>query len=181
MDEFRSAVARLGIARSDGELQRVVTEIDVDRSGEIEFNEFELLLSKVNERCTIGRLASELTRVRRDAGASPHSVIETVMRALRAPDEPYTHHGAEVAIRYCSPTNRASQLSPQGFAQYLREPWYAILCEWDEIEFEEAEEEGAVASVDVLVKRTADDSWTIVNWELSQHSGRWLTDALTIN
>ena len=76
---------------------------------------------------------------------------------------------------------RASQLSPQGFAQYLREPWYAILCEWDEIEFEEAEEEGAVASVDVLVKRTADDSWTIVNWELSQHSGRWLTDALTIN
>ena len=42
-------------------------------------------------------------------------------------------------------------------------------------------EEGAVASVDVLVKRTADDSWTIVNWELSQHSGRWLTDALTIN
>ena len=35
-------------------------------------------------------------------------------------------------------------------------------------------------SRDVLVKRETDESWTIVNWQLSRHSGRWLTDALTI-
>ena len=67
-------------------------------------------------------------------------VVETVMKALRTPDEPYALHGAEVAIRYCSPTNKASQLSPQNFAQYLREPWYAILTEWEEMEFQEEEE-----------------------------------------
>ena len=36
--------------------------------------------------------------------------------------------------RYCAPTNRASRLSPEGFSQYLREPWYAILTEWDAIQ-----------------------------------------------
>ena len=33
---------------------------------------------------------------------------------------------------------------------------------------------------DALVKRASDDSWTVVSWQLSQYSGRWLTDALTI-
>ena len=110
------------------------------------------------------------------------------MTALRTPDEPYPLHGAEVAIRYCSPTNRASQLSPQSFAQYLREPWYAILTEWDEMELEEEDEDeededecDGTAEQDVLVKREGDDSWTIVNWQLSKHNGRWLTDSLTIN
>ena len=37
-----------------------------------------------------------------------------------------------------------------------------------------------VAEVDTLVRREDDDSWTIVNWQLSRHSGRWLTDSLTI-
>ena len=36
------------------------------------------------------------------------------------------------------------------------------------------------ASRDVLVKREGDDSWTVVNWQLSRHNGRWLTDSLTI-
>ena len=38
-----------------------------------------------------------------------------------------------------------------------------------------------VVSQDVLVKRGGDDSWTVVNWMLSRHNGRWLTDSLTIN
>ena len=76
----------------------------------------------------------------------------------------------------------ASQLSPQAFALYLREPWYAILTEWDELELEETEEDesGVGASQDVLVRRTGEE-WTIVNWQLSRHSGRWLTDSLSIN
>lgn len=56
------------------------------------------------------------------------------MKAMREVDDPYPLHGCEVAIRYCAPTNRASRLSPQAFAQYLREPWYRIMAEWDEIE-----------------------------------------------
>ena len=88
--------------------------------------------------------------------------------------------------RYCSPPT-ASQLSPQSFAQYLREPWYAILTEWDEMEEEDEDEDDedeecdGTSEQDVLVKREADDSWTIVNWQLSKHNGRWLTDSLTIN
>ena len=111
-------------------------------------------------------------------------VVLKVMRALRDLDEPYPLHGCEVAIRYCSPTNRASRLTPQSFAQYLSEPWYQILTEWDEIELDEDPGEGddsSSVSQDVYVKREEDDSWTVVNWMLSKHSGRWLMDAMTLN
>jgi len=182
MASFREAVARLGIARSEEELRGVLSEVDADRSGTIEYDEFENLLTMVNERSAVGRLASDLAVVQ--SGATPAKVVDTVMRALRQPDEPYPLHGAQVAIRYCSPTNRASQLSPQSFAQYLREPWYAVLTEWDDMQLDEEEEEEeatGVVSQDVLVKRAGDDSWTIVAWKLSKHNGRWLTDSLTIN
>ena len=36
------------------------------------------------------------------------------------------------------------------------------------------------AEIDVLVRVEPDDDWTIVNWRLSRHNGRWLTDALSI-
>jgi hypothetical protein len=186
MSEFKDAVARLGIARSEDELRTVVEEVDADRSGVIEYDEFEKLLSMVNERCKLGKLATDV--IASKTALEPSKVVETVMQALRKPDDPYPLHGAEVAIRYCSPTNRASQLSPQSFAQYLREPWYAILTEWDEMELEEEDEDeededecDGTAEQDVLVKREGDDSWTIVNWQLSKHNGRWLTDSLTIN
>ena len=186
MSEFKDAVARLGIARSEDELRTVVEEVDADRSGVIEYDEFEKLLSMVNERCKLGKLATDV--IASKTALEPSKVVETVMQALRKPDDPYPLHGAEVAIRYCSPTNRASQLSPQSFAQYLREPWYAILTEWDEMELEEEDEDeededecDGTAGQDVLVKREGDDSWTIVNWQLSKHNGRWLTDSLTIN
>ena len=145
------------------------------------------------------------------------------MRALRKPDEPYPLHGSEVAIRYCSPTNGASRVSPSTFATYLAEPHYQILTEWDEMEIEDDGEcsldtnscdvrplvsttlslacclssQRALRAclvltqrsldrrrppqVDVLVKRSDDDSYTVVNWVLSRHNGRWLTDSLTIN
>ena len=51
-------------------------------------------------------------------------VVEQVMRGMRRPDEPYRNHGAATAVRYCSPTNGASSLTPEAFAGYLREPWY---------------------------------------------------------
>ena len=54
-------------------------------------------------------------------------VVEQVMRGMRRPDEPYRNHGAATAVRYCSPTNGASSLTPEAFAGYLREPWYPNL------------------------------------------------------
>ena len=44
------------------------------------------------------------------------SSCDQVMRALR--DDPLD--GAAVATRYCSPSNRASELSPETFARYLQ-------------------------------------------------------------
>ena len=115
---------------------------------------------------------------------TPREVVNNVMKALRSMDEPYPLHGCEVAIRYCSPSNGASRLTPSGFAQYLKEPWYKIMTEWDELEVEDDAEpvtdDGSVVEQDVLVRRAGDASWTIVNWRLSRHSGTWLTDSLTI-
>ena len=63
------------------------------------------------------------------------------MAALRTMNEPYPLAGAEVATRYCSPQNRASELSPEVFARYLEDPWYSVLAEWDEKMDDEDEEE----------------------------------------
>lgn len=184
-DELKSAVSALGIARSESELDDLMTIVDDDASGEIEFDEFQSLLATINSECHLGKFASDLAKSVREAETAS-VVVERVMRALRNPDEPYPLHGAEVAIRYCSPRNRASSVSPSTFASYLEEPWYEILLEWDEIEIEddleaECDLEKNSCSVDVLVKRSEDDSWTIVNWTLSRHNGRWLTDSLSIN
>ena len=46
-------------------------------------------------------------------------MVSKVMAALRTMNDPYTLAGAEVATRYCSPQNRASELSPEVFARYL--------------------------------------------------------------
>jgi len=114
---------------------------------------------------------------------SPGEVVLKVMRAVRQRDEPYRFHGCEVAMRYCSPTNKASRLSPQAFAQYLDEPWYRVLTEWDSIELDdepEVSDDGTSVRQEVLVRREGDETWTIVAWELSNHFGRWLTDSLSI-
>ena len=184
-DELTLATARLGIARSDQELVEVLTEVDVDASGTIDLEEFTELLKRVNSECRVGKFSAAVTEKVRSDVETPTAVVDKVMRALRNPDEPYPLHGAQVAIRYCSPTNRASKVSPSTFASYLKEPWYEILTEWDTLEIDEdVDEEASEASectVDVLVKREEDDSPTVVCWELSRHSGRWLTDSLTIN
>ena len=79
-------------------------------------------------------LAAAFAAAAAAASKTPADVVREVMTAVRNRDEPYPLHGCEVAIRYCSPRNRASRLSPQSFAQYLDEPWYKILVEWDAIE-----------------------------------------------
>uniref|UniRef100_A0A7S0JII3 Uncharacterized protein n=1 Tax=Calcidiscus leptoporus TaxID=127549 RepID=A0A7S0JII3_9EUKA len=168
-----------------------------DDSGGISFSAFAQLLDTAVEGSTtaLGRFAGEVGRAARDMYAeSPRRVVETVMRALRHANEPYPFHGAEVAVRYCSPTNKASLLSPQVFAAYLKEPWYEILTAWDELDMDEDEDDveanlaerweqlrTSLADIDVLVRVRGDDSWTVVNWKLSRHNGRWLTDALSIN
>jgi hypothetical protein len=58
------------------------------------------------------------------------------------------------------------------------------MTEWEEIQVEEETEpvsaDGSVVLQSVLVRRSARESWTVVNWQLSLHSGCWLTDSLTI-
>ena len=46
--------------------------------------------------------------MRFDALLGPRAVVNEIIKALRHLDEPYPLHGAAVATRYCSPTNRAS-------------------------------------------------------------------------
>jgi len=118
---------------------------------------------------------------------SPRVVVNNVMRALRKMDEPYPLHGAVVATRYCSPRNRASELSPEVFARYLQEDVYSVLAEWDEMQFDEDEDEDeaeaeAAGSIEheVLVRRTEQDSFSIVTWALSSYEGQWLIDSMTI-
>jgi len=115
---------------------------------------------------------------------TPREVVQNVMRALRRMDEPYPLHGAVVATRYCSPRNRASELSPQVFAKYLEEPFYSVLKEWDEMEFDEDDEEEDGESnhkeYEVLVRREGQESFSIVNWVLSSYEGQWLIDSMNV-
>jgi len=114
---------------------------------------------------------------------SPRTVVDRVMKALRHMDEPYPLHGAAVATRYCSPRNRASELSPAVFAGYLEDEWYAILKEWDVMDDDSAEEDEDelwTGEVECSVRREEEDSFTLVSWRLSQYDGRWLIDSLNI-
>lgn len=118
---------------------------------------------------------------------SPRQVVDTVMNALRKMDEPYDLHGAVVATRYCSPRNRASELSPQVFAGYLEDTWYSVLKEWEEMEIEEEEDDEdaadsdeATVDIEVLVRRGSEDSFSIVSWVLSLYDGKWLIDSMNI-
>ena len=119
---------------------------------------------------------------------SPRQVVTKVMKALRDMDAPYPFHGACVATRYCSPQNRAAELSPQVFASYLEDPWYALLVEWDEMQDSDdcSEDEGVdpdqpnLADIEVLVRREGEESFSLVSWELSLHNGQWLIDSLNI-
>lgn len=126
-----------------------------------------------------------------DSLTAPREVVEKVMRALRHMDDPHPLHGAEVATRYCSPRNRASELTPAVFARYLEDPWYAILTEWDEMGDDDSDDEGeelcttddpphCSTELDVLVRREGEESFSMVSWELSQYDGNWLIDSLNI-
>ena len=117
---------------------------------------------------------------------TPRQVVDKVMKALRQMDEPYPLHGAAVATRYCSPNNRASELSPAVFATYLSEPFYSVLAEWDEMRFDddddedEADADEASKEYEVLVKRKDDESFSVVSWELSLYDGQWLIDSMNV-
>eukprot|EP00965_Chrysotila_dentata_P090165 2976193-Pleurochrysis_carterae.AAC.3 len=114
---------------------------------------------------------------------APRVVVEKVMQALRNMDTPYKLHGAAVATRYCAPSNRASELTPAAFAKYMQEPWYRILAEWEEMEFETDVDEidaSNHAVVDVLLRRKKGDSWAVVSWDLTMHDGRWLIHSLDV-
>ena len=86
-------------------------------------------------------------------------------------------------VRHCSPTNRASTLAPEDFARYLREPWYAILGEWEEMELDDEDDidaSGNTAEVEALIRRNPADSFSVVNVRLSRHDNRWLIEGLQI-
>jgi len=113
--EIWAIVRRLGIQIDGGRagLRRLMTEIDDDKSGEIEFDEFTALLQRAEGGCSQANLAAALARSA--TTESPRQVIDQVMRGMRCPDEPYVNHGASTAVRYCSPTNGASSLTPEAF------------------------------------------------------------------
>jgi hypothetical protein len=118
---------------------------------------------------------------------SPRKVVTKVMNALRNMNDPYPLHGAVTATRYCSPRNRAAELSPQVFANYLEEHVYAILGEWDHMEFDDDDEDDALGEytetnveLDVLVRRDGQESPSIVSWVLSSYEGQWLIDSMSI-
>jgi len=198
LKELEQAAERLGIGMDSEALARMVERFDLDASGGIDIDEFQKLLTYANDawwtgqaqRDEAGNFAAILTST--TTAESPSQVVETVMRALRQNDEPYKNHGAAVATRYCSPTNRASSLSPEQFGKYLEEPWYRLLLEWDEIQLgdeddEDDEDEGVEdeelgnsVSEEVLVRREGTSSWSIVSFELSRHNGRWLIDSINI-
>jgi len=183
-DDMKQIVANLGIGIGEDDLIDLMNEIDTDGSGSIEYDEFTALLAEANAGCEKGNFACIITNSVHTE--TPRQIVEEVMRALRSPNDSPSgrseNYGPELAIRYCSPTNRASGLTPQGFARYLEEPWYRLLLEWDEIELSDDEEDlqGSTTEEEVLVRRKGEDSWSIVSYQLSRYNGRWLIDSISI-
>ena len=184
-------MSRLGIRIADDALHALIDEIDTDGSGEIEYGEFEALLGKANAGCAVtGDFAAAVARSA--TTESPRGGAEGDAGDA-APDEPYASAGeaapaggstgAAVAVRYCSPTNGASSLSPEAFAAYLQEPWYQILTQWEEMEIDDDDDidaSGNTAEVEVLVRRDPADSFSVVSFQMSRHDARWLVDGLGI-
>ncbi|CAM9622814.1 unnamed protein product [Ectocarpus sp. 8 AP-2014] len=96
--------------------------------------------------------------------------------------KPRLNEGCERVIRFCSPTNVASTLTPAHFAQYLKEPWYAIFNQWDELSFhsEDISEDESTADLVVLLRPDNEEAWTSVNWELVKCDGVWLTERIWV-
>ena len=61
---------------------------------------------------------------------------------------------------------------------------YQILVQWDEMDLDEEEDAEEplwnTAEIEVPVKRTEDDGYSVVYWKLSLHNGQWLIDSLNI-
>ncbi|CAM9491293.1 unnamed protein product [Chrysoparadoxa australica] len=101
--------------------------------------------------------------------------------ALRANDVPYPNHGAEFTIRFCSPSNVASTLTPSHFSKYLDDPWYRIIGEWEELSMHSQEVDGDSADLVILLKRQGEEEWTSLNWELTRHKSVWLTEKIWVD
>lgn len=179
--EIARCASRLGIQIAEPDLHKLFLDADADGSGELEFDEFSALLSAANSGCARGDFAEALARSA--TTESPRTVVDAVMRGMRHPDEPARLDGVTQTVRYCSPTNRASRLSPQAFAAYLEEPWYRILNEWEEMEIDDDDDidaSGSSVEVECLIRRDQDDSFSVVTFQLSRHNARWLIDSLDI-
>ncbi|KAG5183597.1 hypothetical protein JKP88DRAFT_269816 [Tribonema minus] len=114
---------------------------------------------------------------------SPKMVVLNCLCALRAKDIPHRNAGCALTIRFCSPNNAASTLTPAHFAAYLEEPWYQIIAQWSEMAFhsEEMNADGSEADLVVLLKRQGDAEWTSMNWLLGRYDGLWLTERIWVD
>jgi len=180
--EIAQCASRLGIQIDQELLHWLFLDADADGSGVLEFDEFSALLSAANSGSSVrGDFAEALARS--VTTESPRAVVDAVMRGMRYPDEPARLDGVAQTVRYCSPTNRASRLSPEAFAAYLEEPWYRILNEWEEMEIDDDDDidaSGSAVEVECLIRRDAGDSFSVVTFQLSRHNARWLIDTLDI-
>ena len=52
--------------------------------------------------------------------------------------------------------------------------------EEDDEEEDDEDHSSNTAEEEVLVRRTGDDSWSIISYQLSRHNGRWLIDSIVI-
>ena len=184
--EIAECTRRLGVSIDRATLRKLIKEVDDDGSGKIEFEEFSSLLKMANSEW-LSRWspdAGNLAKALADSATSgtPQEVVKLVMQGMRFPNVPRPLYGAEQTVRYCSPTNRASRLSSEAFSEYLKEPWYQILGEWEELEVDDDEIDASQSTCEVecLIRRDPADSFSIVAFQMSRHNGRWLIDALQI-
>ena len=152
------------VIRADAEAEAAVAEADSKQDA---LGNDEDMVAKVKARV--------LAKVAAKKAAKKKKLKE---QGLLADDD--DEEGDEFAPVAAVPGQAKPKAKKKKTRKYIKPDGTEVELE-EEDEDEEDEECDGTAEQDVLVKREGDDSWTIVNWQLSKHNGRWLTDSLTIN
>lgn len=113
---------------------------------------------------------------------SPAEVVEVVLNAMAANDQPESDAGIAMAYRFASPANRAPLGPYWHFVAVVKQPAYAPLLNHRNRELGEASIESNAASVPVMVVgqsgEVAGYIWSLSKQNEGEFSGSWMTDSV---
>ncbi len=112
----------------------------------------------------------------------PHQVLRIQLAALKVNDLPVKNHGVAIAHLFCTPESREILGPPELFANLFKDPMYAPLLNFDEVEFEPITIKNDRATqrfsvTDLLGERAYYVAHLLIQ-KTGDEAGCWLTDSI---